>query len=65
MTDDFESFCIAAHQKRVDHYTDYCKSNDRPPTIADAIAIFGFCKKDVKPIVEDTIKAIAESTEWD
>jgi hypothetical protein len=56
---DFETFVAKEHQKRVTHFVRYCTSENRAPRIADAIEIFGFCKRDATPIVEDAIKQMA------
>ena len=56
---DFETFVAQEHQKRVTHFVRYCTCENRAPKIADAIHIFGFCKRDATPIVEDAIKQMA------
>ena len=55
----FDEFCAKEHQKRVDHFVNYCTTEDRPPKLADAVHIFGFCERDAKPIVEDAIAQMA------
>ena len=55
----FESFVQKEHQKRVNHFVRYCTAEDRAPRIDDAVEIFGFCKADATPIVEDAIKQMA------
>jgi hypothetical protein len=56
---DFETFVAKEHQKRVNHFVNYCTSTKRAPKIADAIEIFGFCERDAKPLVEDAIQKMA------
>jgi len=55
----FEDFVKREHQKRVKHFIDYCTTENRAPVVADAIHIFGFCKRDATPIVEDAIQQMA------
>lgn len=55
----FDEFVAREHQKHVDHFVNYCTTEDRAPKLADAVYIFGFCERDAKPIVEDAIKQMA------
>ena len=57
----FSEFVARQHRIHVNHFVDYCITEDRAPTVADAVVIFGFCERDAKPIVEDAIKQMAES----
>jgi len=59
MSESFEEFVAREHKKRVNHFINYCTTENRAPKIADAIHIFGFCERDAKPIVEDAIQQMA------
>ncbi len=55
----FNDFEKDQHEKRVDHYVNFCTTENRAPCIADAVEIFGFVAANAKPIVEDAIQQMA------
>ena len=59
--ENFDQFVARQHRIHVEHFIDYCTTENRAPTVADAVIIFGYCERDVKPIVEDAIKQMAEA----
>jgi hypothetical protein len=56
----FTEFCKREHEKRVAHFVRFVDATGNAPSVANAEHIFGFCARDAKPIVADTIKIIAE-----
>lgn len=55
----FDQFVARQHRIHVNHFVDYCTTENRAPKLADAVHIFGFCERDAKPIVEDAIQQMA------
>ncbi len=49
---DFATFCNQQHEKRVTHFVNYCQSENRDPSIEDAMEIFGFSAEECGPIVD-------------
>ena len=52
----FDEFCQREHKKKVKHFVKFCKATDSPPTIANAVEIFGIMPVECKPIVADAIQ---------
>lgn len=51
----FDEFVAKEHQRRVKHFVAFVRGTGQAPSVRNAIEIFGFVAKDVKPIVADAI----------
>ena len=58
----FQQFLEAQHLKEVSHFIKFCNAG-HAPTTENAMHIFGYCAKDVKLIVADTIAVLASKGE--
>ena len=61
MAKSYEEIVAEGHAKRVAHFVRYMGSAvgvgvTEESLLADAIAIFGFCARDARPIVKDAMK---------
>jgi hypothetical protein len=56
----FAEFCKKEHQRRVAHFVRMANAGITP-SLANAMDVFGFCERDAKPIVADTIQGLANA----